>query len=551
MEPVGIYREQDIDDNQVPGSVQLIDLDHSIRTRHASGIKQDVVLIPTPSSDPDDPLNWSPRRKALSTFCWILYTWFTGLASSAVYSVLVPLSANLDVPVSTLNQGTGYLFLLAGWGLLFWQPAAYQWGKRPVYLTSTLGVLAVTFWSPFARGNGQWIAKNIIGGFMNAPIEALPELSVTDVYFAHERGFYMALYALVIVASNFFAQVICGWINVGQNFQWVFYWPGIFLACTFVFLFFFMEETNYDRKTINILESTASPAPSLDPNNHPSLEKSSPPPTSSTPAAPPPTPKSYLRKLALCSPTTLRATPNLFLHRILLQLRYLSWPIVLYSGFAYGSTLIWFNVLNATASLVLSAPPYSFSSGLVGTSYISCLIGVGLAFLFLGRTSDALVLRLSRRDAAHGVMQPEFRLWLFLVPTLVVPLGLILWGVGAAHHVHWFGLIVAMAVLAFVNTCGCMLGVTYLVDSYREIAGDAMASLIFVRNTMSFAIGYGVTPWVENMGLQNAFITAAVIGLVCCASFLVMIRWGKWFRERSRRAYWEIVRENIRKGALR
>ena len=57
-----------IDESAVPGTVHLVDLDHSIHTRHSSGDKE-IVLIPTPSDDPDDPLNWSPRRKALSTLC--------------------------------------------------------------------------------------------------------------------------------------------------------------------------------------------------------------------------------------------------------------------------------------------------------------------------------------------------------------------------------------------------------------------------------------------------------------------------------------------------
>lgn len=66
-----------------------------------------------------------------------------------------------------------------------------------------------------------------------------------------------------------------------------------------------------------------------------------------------------------------------------------------------------------------------------------------------------------------------------------------LWGVGAAHSVHWFGLIFAMFMIAIANTAGITLSVNYLVDSYREISGDALASVILVRNTMSFAIGYG------------------------------------------------------------
>jgi hypothetical protein len=30
--------------------------------------------------------------------------------------------------------------------------------------------------------------------------------------------------------------------------------------------------------------------------------------------------------------------------------------------------------------------------------------------------------------------------------------------------------------------------------------GGALTSVILIRNTMSFAIGYGITPWLTNMG---------------------------------------------------
>jgi hypothetical protein len=53
--------------SRIPGTVHLVDLHHTLHTQHAEG--GDIVLDPTPSKDPNDPLNWTPRRKILSSIC--------------------------------------------------------------------------------------------------------------------------------------------------------------------------------------------------------------------------------------------------------------------------------------------------------------------------------------------------------------------------------------------------------------------------------------------------------------------------------------------------
>jgi hypothetical protein len=64
------------DQNAVPGTVHLVDVEGTAHTLHAhSSGQRDVILVPTPSNHPEDPLNWSPRRKALATFCTFTYVY--------------------------------------------------------------------------------------------------------------------------------------------------------------------------------------------------------------------------------------------------------------------------------------------------------------------------------------------------------------------------------------------------------------------------------------------------------------------------------------------
>lgn len=66
---VGTHDLGDIDESQIPGTIQLIDIDEHLATQHAKGHKKDIILVPTPSPDPDDPLNWSPGRKRMALVC--------------------------------------------------------------------------------------------------------------------------------------------------------------------------------------------------------------------------------------------------------------------------------------------------------------------------------------------------------------------------------------------------------------------------------------------------------------------------------------------------
>ena len=109
--------------------------------------------------------------------------------------------------------------------------------------------------------------------------------------------------------------------------------------------------------------------------------------------------------------------------------------------------------------------------------------------LYTGYGGNWLIVKLARRN--NGIMEPENRLWLFTASLILLPVALILWGVGAAHHIHWVGLVFAMSFIGFTGVASLQLSLSYCIDAYRELSGEAIVTVILIRNTMSFAIGYG------------------------------------------------------------
>ncbi|KAF0322691.1 putative MFS-type transporter [Colletotrichum sp. SAR11_59] len=543
-------------DGLPPGTSRLIDVDGSVIGQHASGSgENDIVLIPRPSEDPEDPLNWTRKRKLLATSCVVLYTIMIAIPSSAVYSVVTPIRKATGLSLADINNGTGIMFLFYGWGCVIWQPLALQYGKRPAYLASLAANIIILATAPMCTTKHTYLASRILLGLFGAPVESLCEISITDIWFAHQRPKYLALYGWGLSMTGKLAPMLSGFINVGMGWKWTLWWCAIFNGIALVYCFLFMEETNYDRPAR--LEDHETPVISEAQRIESatgSEEESKVANTTEKQGAPTTNPvdietgqvmyprKTFVQKLGIKD----KPRPNRMLDIALGALRGFTYPSVVYAGLMYGANnLVWSGVQNATTGTVYTTM-YGFSTAGVAGAYAGGVLGTIIGGYYCGKVGKILTIRLARRN--NGISESEHSLWLFAASMFLVPFSMILYGLGVAYHIHWMGLIISQFTLAINNALAVAGSLGYAIASYPQLSGDMITTCVIIRNTMSFAINYGITPWLNHMGYRDTFITVGAIGFVWNASIFVMTRYGRKMREKSAERYWKDVAKAHAKG---
>lgn len=224
-----------------------------------------------------------------------------------------------------------------GWACIIWQAVALQYGKRPVYLFSIIANIIILATAPLCTTSGTYTANRILLGFFGAPVESLCEISVVDVWFAHERPKYLAWYGWSLALTGKLAPMLSGFINYGMNWKWTLWWCAIWNAIAFVYCFFLMEETNYDRKHDSpplqaMPIPTEAPVVSQDVTNEKSAPSTTPEDREAGQIIWPR--KSYLDKLGIKD----KKRPNRMINIMIAPFKGFTYPAVVYAGYVFTSS---------------------------------------------------------------------------------------------------------------------------------------------------------------------------------------------------------------------
>ena len=130
------------------------------------------------------------------------------------------------------------------------------------------------------------------------------------------------------------------------------------------------------------------------------------------------------------------------------------------------------------------------------------------------------------------------RLGVLLVPMLIGPAGLILYGFAADQNLHWIAYFVGCGLLAWSQYFYFSFTIAYAVDSYFANTSEMLIAINIGKQAISFGFGDAVLTWVQESGyavvISGIFTGVLVLNNLSVVVFMI---WGKSIRRFMSRSW--------------
>lgn len=289
---------------------------------------------------------------------------------------------------------SGYNLLAAGCIGPFVCAFSRKYGKRPVFLASTLLDIVGTAVGEASVSYGHLLAARVVQGFSTSAFESLIVAAVGDMYFVHQRGLRVSLINFVLNSASSLASIICGQVFADLGWLWLFHLFQIFLVVQFAAMFLFCPETTYARDSrydLDLLKDSKARNPAgekdeITVHQHDEV----------APAAAVPPKKTFAQSLAVFTGVYSRDSIVKFLFGPFLTLLN---PAACYAVITSGLLNSWYVGSAIILSGVFSGPPWHFGPAQVGYIGAGPFIGGMIGSVIVAWGSDPVVKWMSKRNS--------------------------------------------------------------------------------------------------------------------------------------------------------
>ncbi|KAK7712369.1 hypothetical protein SLS63_012413 [Diaporthe eres] len=217
---------------------------------------QELVLIPNPTDNPDDPLNWSTTWKTIVIVNQFVFVFVSILTPLSIAPLTQIFEAEFHKTIPQVNLLFGVAAITLGYANFIIVPLANCFGRRPIIAICGIVCILANVWQALVTSFPSFLGARVVSGLGAAANESIMPMVICDLLFVHQRGRSMALYFWAYFIGIFIGPVISGSIAASSGWRWFFWVCAVLQAASLVFIIVAHPETKYQRPSVTSASKT-------------------------------------------------------------------------------------------------------------------------------------------------------------------------------------------------------------------------------------------------------------------------------------------------------
>ncbi|EXJ67449.1 uncharacterized protein A1O5_09462 [Cladophialophora psammophila CBS 110553] len=481
-----------------------------IQNGHTTGFRgdrvghADAIIDWYGPDDPENPYNWSLRKKWTITAVAIMAT-FTTILNGTMITV-AHAAINDEFHVSDARFPHSY-WPVTSWALggalcgLVVLPLMEDFGVRPAFLTIYAVFICFIIPQAVAHNFATLIISRFFSGGCVSVLSNTAAALIGNIWEGDRaRTIPLSLFVMLYLAGSSMGPVIAGVIFENLSWRWISYMQLIWYGALFpIYVFFFQESrgTIILQKRALRLQKAGVPVRGPHDGNHLSLP----------------------RKLVRSTKRPLRmlfAEPVLFV-------------FTLWSAFMLGTVYVFTQSVEQ-----VFAGLYGWTASQAGYVQAAVVIGEFVGWTGVLINAKLYYASVSRNTEVPGTPIPEARLYVSVVGSFVgVAGGMFVYGWTAYPSVPWIAPAIGLAMVGYGVNVVVVAIADYVVDAYAKYAGSACAAVVLGENLFSAFLPLAAQSMYTKLGFQWASSLLGFMALVLSFAPVAILLIGRRLRERS------------------
>ncbi|KAK3073761.1 hypothetical protein LTR53_004341 [Teratosphaeriaceae sp. CCFEE 6253] len=506
LEAEGLSKPDTVEIGSEVDSLRSDDKDLEKATPQDSSHSQPQPSQPTSAADwngpddPDNPLNWTMRKRALHIAPIAFLSFATTAGSSMITPGTPEIARHFGVSRTAAILSLSLFVLGLALGPMLAAPISEKFGRGVVYKASAPIYMLFTLGAGFTNSFGGLLVCRLLAGMSGGPVLAVGSGTIADMFGPKDRAIASSTYVMAPFLGPALGPVIGGFAAQFKGWRWT-QWCTIIISLAAYLCILPMQETFKKvilQRSAKKLHIPPPPAPAM--SGLAQLK--------------------ILVTITIARPVVMLATEPIVLF------------FSLYTGFAFSVLFAFFAAYPFTFESV-----YGFNTWQYGLTFLGIGIGVLLAVataivldktVYTRRTAQAL------KEGRH-MAAPEHRLYTAMMGSFGIPIGLFWFAWSARQGIHWISPVLAGIPFAWGNLCVFMSAAMYLIDVYGPMNGaSAMAANGLARYGLGAAFPLFTFQMYQRLGIDWATSLLGFISLAMLPIPFVFFKFGPTIRAKSR-----------------